>query len=162
PDFRSAEAFVFSLLKRDTFHDSAREGRMAVHIGRRELIVTFGGAVAWPLVARAQQGERMRRIGVLDASRESDQEVQLRLAAFGQDLGKLGWIDGRNIRIDYRGGAVDIDRRRTLASELVALRPDVLLANGSPVVAALRQATSEIPIVFTTVIDPIGSGFVAS
>jgi putative tryptophan/tyrosine transport system substrate-binding protein len=131
-------------------------------IRRREFIAGLGGAGAWPLNARVQQGEQLRRIGVLVNSRESDEQRQLLLGAFEQGLGKLGWIDGRNIRIDYRGGAADIDPLRTLASELVALRPDVLLANGSPVVAALRQATREIPIVFTTVIDPIGSGFVAT
>jgi putative tryptophan/tyrosine transport system substrate-binding protein len=128
---------------------------------RREFIAGLGAA-GWPRVVRAQQGGAMRRIGVLVNSRESDEQRQLLLGAFGQALGKLGWIGGRNIRIDYRGGTADIDRLRTLASELVALRPDVLLANGSPVVAALRQETREIPIVFTTVIDPIGSGFVAS
>jgi hypothetical protein len=131
-------------------------------IRRREFIAGIGSAVAWPVAAWAQQSGPMRRIGVLLNSRESDEDMQLRLAAFEQSLGKLGWIDGRNIRIDYRGVAADIDRVRTLASELVALRPDVLLANGSPVVAALQRATREIPIVFTTVIDPIGSGFVAS
>jgi putative ABC transport system substrate-binding protein len=104
----------------------------------------------------------MRRIGVLVPSPESDEDAQSRLAAFGQSLGKLGWIDGRNIRIDYRWGAADIDRVRTLASELVGVRPDVLFASGTPAVTALRQATREIPIVFTTVTDPIGSGFVAS
>jgi putative tryptophan/tyrosine transport system substrate-binding protein len=104
----------------------------------------------------------MRRIGVLANSRESDEDAQLRLAAFGQRLDKLGWIDGRNIRIDYRWGGADIDRVRTLASELVGLQPDVLLASSTPAVAALRQATREIPIVFTGVADPIGGGLVAS
>jgi putative tryptophan/tyrosine transport system substrate-binding protein len=131
-------------------------------IRQREFIAGIGSAVAWPVAAWAQQSGPMRRIGVLLNSRESDEDMQLRLAAFEQSLGKLGWIDGRNIRIDYRGVAADIDRVRTLASELVALRPDVLLANGSPVVAALQRATREIPIVFTAVIDPIGSGFVPS
>jgi putative tryptophan/tyrosine transport system substrate-binding protein len=128
---------------------------------RREFIAGISAA-AWPVVARAQQGGPMRRIGVLANSRESDEDAQLRLAAFGQRLGKLGWIDGRNIRIDYRWGGADIDRVRTLASELVGLRPDVLLASSTPAVAALRQATREIPIVFTGVADPIGGGFVAS
>jgi hypothetical protein len=97
----------------------------------------FSGAAVWSVMAWAQQSGPTRRIGVLIDLRESDQEMQLRLAAFGQSLAKLGWIDARNIWIDYRGGAGDIDRLRTLASELVALRPDVLLAIGSPVVAAL-------------------------
>jgi len=129
---------------------------------RRDFIAGLGGAAVWSVMAQAQQSVPTRRIGVLVNSRESDEQAQLFFAAFRQSLGKLGWIDGRNIRIDCRWGAADINRVHTLASELVGLRPDVLVAGGTPVVAALRQATREIPIVFTTVTDPIGSGFVAS
>jgi len=129
---------------------------------RRDFIAGLGGAAVWSVMAQAQQSVPTRRIGVLVNSRESDEQAQLFFAAFRQSLGKLGWIDGRNIRIDYRWGAADINRVRTLASELVGLRPDVLVAGGTPVVAALRQATREIPIVFTGVADPIGAGFVAS
>jgi putative ABC transport system substrate-binding protein len=130
---------------------------------RREFIAGFGLAAASSVTAGAQQDGPMRRIGVLVNSvlvnsRESDELVQL----VRQSLGKLGWIDGRNIRIDYRWGAADIDRVRTLASELVGLRPDVLLAIGTVAVAAFRQATREIPIVFAGVADPIGAGFAAS
>ncbi len=130
---------------------------------RREFITLLGSAAAaWPLAARAQQPERVRRIGVLVPSPENDEQEQLRLAAFEQGLAKLGWIDGRDVRIDYRWRAGETDRARALATELVGLRPDVLLAASTPTLAALRRATRSIPIVFTTVADPIGSGFVAS
>ena len=131
-------------------------------IRRREFIAGLGSAAAWPVVARAQQGERMRRIGVLMPGGESDQEEQLRVMAFQQGLAKLGWTDARNVQIDYRWGGVDRDRMRTSATELVGLRPDVLFAGNTTTLAALQRATSEIPIVFTLVADPIGGGFVAS
>jgi putative tryptophan/tyrosine transport system substrate-binding protein len=133
-------------------------------VKRREFITLLGGtAVAWPLAARAQQSGPMQRIGVLIAGAEDDEEEQLRIAAFQQGLAKLGWTDGHNMRIDYRWAGGDIDRIRALAAELVDLRPDVLFAPGStPTLAALRQATRAIPIVFAAVADPIGSGFVAS
>jgi putative ABC transport system substrate-binding protein len=131
---------------------------------RREFIAGLGtSAIAWPLAARAQQ-PAMPRIGVLMPGTESDQEEQLRITAFQQGLAKLGWIDSRKLQIDYRWGALDIERMRTFATELVGLRPDVLFAGNTTTLAALQQATRAIPIpiVFTLVADPIGLGFVAS
>ena len=129
---------------------------------RREFITLLGGAAAaWPLAARAQQSERMRRIGVLMYWAEDDAEGQARLAAFAQALTQLGWSDGGNLRIDLRWATTDDIRRH--AAELAALAPDVLVAaTGTATVAALFQATRTVPIVFVSVIDPVGSGFVAS
>jgi putative ABC transport system substrate-binding protein len=129
---------------------------------RREFIALLGGAaVAWPRAARAQQADRMRRVGVLEARTADDREAQARLAAFLQGLQELGWTDGRNVRIDYRWAAADADRSRTYAAELVAVGPDVILAAGSLSVAALQQTTRTVPIVFVNIIDPVGAGFVA-
>src|SRR6266446_2075872 len=123
-------------------NDPQAEGHMASHIGRRKFLATLGGAAAaWPLAARAQQPEQMRRVGVLMSLAADDAEGQARLAAFLQGLQQLGWIDGRNVRIDTRWGAGDADRTRRYAAELVALAPDVILATGSPTVVALQQAT---------------------
>jgi putative ABC transport system substrate-binding protein len=129
---------------------------------RREFITLLGGAaVAWPVAAPAQQGEPMRRLGVLMYVGADDVEGQARLAAFTQTLKQLGWSDGRNLRIDTRWATVDDIRRH--AAELAALAPDVLVAGtGTPTVAPLLQATRTVPIVFVTVIDPVGAGFVAS
>jgi ABC-type uncharacterized transport system substrate-binding protein len=129
-------------------------------VKRREFITLVGGAAAWPLAARAQQTERMRRIGILLNLASDDAEGQARLAAFHQGLQQLGWTVGRNVQIDYRWGAGDADRIRKFAAELVALAPDVILSAGSPSVAALQQATRTVPIVFVTVVDPVSSGFV--
>src|SRR6202048_3960181 len=132
---------------------------------RREFITLLGGAaaVAWPLAARAQQPDRVRRIGVLMASAADDSESQARIAAFLQGLQQLGWADGRNMRIDTRWATTDADDIRRHAAELAALAPDVLVAaTGTATVAALFQATRTVPIVFVDVIDPGGSGFVAS
>jgi putative ABC transport system substrate-binding protein len=131
-------------------------------IGRREFITALGGAApAWPMAARAQHGERLRRIGMLMYLAADDAEGQARLAALAQALNQLGWSDGRNLRIDTRWATAD--DIRTHAAELVALAPDVLVAaNGTPTVAPLLQATRTVPIVFVTVIDPVGAGFVAS
>jgi putative ABC transport system substrate-binding protein len=130
---------------------------------RREFISLLGGAAAaWPLAARAQQGERMRRIGVLMNLASEDAEGQARLAAFHQGLQQLGWTVGRNVQIDYRWGAGNADRIRKDAAELLALAPDVILSSGSPSVAALQQATRSVPIVFVLVVDPVRSGFVDS
>lgn len=130
---------------------------------RREFLGALGGAAtAWPVMARAQQSGPMRRIGVLIAIAESDPETQVRHAAFRQGLERLGWVEGRNIRIDSRFAAGKADQFHVLARELIALRPDVILAHTTPVAAALRQETSTIPIVFTVVSDPIGSGLIAS
>ena len=129
---------------------------------RRDFITLIGGtAVAWPLAARAQQGERMRRIGVLVAVAD-DPEGQARIAAFLQGLQQLGWAEGRNLQIDTRWGAGDADRFRKYAAELVALAPDVILAAGGAVVPPLLQATRSVPIVFTQTPDPVGAGFVDS
>ena len=129
---------------------------------RREFITLLGGAAAWPLAARAQQPDRMRRIGVLMFGAESDPVQQARLAAFLDGLQQLGWTDGRNVRIDTRWPAGGADRSRTFAAELVGLAPDVILATSSASVAALQQASRSAPIVFANVIDPVGAGFVAS
>jgi putative ABC transport system substrate-binding protein len=131
-------------------------------VNRRSFITLFAGAAAWPLAARAQQGERMRRIGMLMNLTADDRESQIRNAAFLQGLQQLGWTEGGNVRIDYRWAAGDADRFRRYAAELVALAPDVILASASPAVAALQQATRTVPIVFVIVIDPVGVGFVAS
>src|SRR5262249_23078260 len=126
-----------------------RRGQMASHIGRRKFLATLGGAAAaWPLAARAQQGERVRRIGVLLNLAADDPETGARRAAFLQGLQELGWSEGRNLRIDYRWGVGDSDRHRANAAELVALAPDVLLANGSPIVRQLQRATRTVPIVW--------------
>src|SRR5262249_37203006 len=144
------------------FTHLAREGRMTVTIGRRELLAALGGAaVAWPLAARAQQDERMRRIGVLVAVAD-DPEGQARVTAFVQALQELGWTVGRNVRIDIRWAAGDAERYRRYAAELVALAPDAILAGGGAVVPSLLQATRTVPIVFTQTPDPVGAGFVNS
>ena len=129
---------------------------------RREFITLLGGAaVAWPRAARAQQADRMRRVGVLESRAADDPEGQARLAVFAQGLQELGWTDGRNVRIDYRWAGAEADRSRTYAAELVALAPDVILASASVSVAALLQTTRTVPIVFANVIDPVGAGYVA-
>jgi putative tryptophan/tyrosine transport system substrate-binding protein len=129
---------------------------------RREFITILGGAaVVWPLSAYAQQTERMRRIGVL-AGTADDQETQDRMAAFQQRLQQLGWIDGRNVRIDQRVWGGDLALARRYAAELVAQAPDVLLAGGGTSLRSLLQATSTVPIVFANVPDPVGSGQVKS
>ena len=136
---------------------------MTVTIGRRELLAALGGAVAaWPLAARGQQRERMRRIGVLHILAEDDPESRLRIAAFKQSLQEFGWTDGSNVQIEARWAAGNADNARKYAAELTALAPDVILAEGSPSVAALRSATRTVPIVFVSVIDPVGAGFVES
>jgi putative tryptophan/tyrosine transport system substrate-binding protein len=129
---------------------------------RREFITLLGGAAAWPLAARAEQGERVRRIGVLMNLTAADAESQARNAAFLQALGQSGWADGRNVRIEYRWAAADPDRFRSYAAELVATTPDVLVAYATPAVAALQRATRTLPIVFVSVIDPVGAGVVES
>jgi putative tryptophan/tyrosine transport system substrate-binding protein len=130
---------------------------------RREFITLLGGgAAAWPLVAHGQQGPRMRRIGVLMAQAADDPDGQHRVAAFLQGLRELGWIEGGNVRLDYRWGGGDIGRIRKDAAELVALTPDVILASGGQVMGPLHEATRTVPIVFTQTPDPVGAGFVAS
>src|SRR6476646_4158991 len=130
---------------------------------RRQFITLLGGGVAaWPLAAGAQQSERMRRIGVLMGVAEDEPEGQARISAFRETLRSLGWIDGRNIRIEVRwaGGTIEGIRART--AEMVGLTPDVIVGNGTPVVDALHKATRSIPIVFAQSNDPVGLGHVAS
>jgi putative tryptophan/tyrosine transport system substrate-binding protein len=129
---------------------------------RREFISVIGGAAAWPLAARAQQPDRVRRIGVLMGYAESDRAAQSWLAAFRGALPKLGWTEGSNLQIELRWSANDPDRMRTLAKELVDLRPNAILGSTTPVVGALARETRTISIVFTSVSDPIGSGFAAN
>ena len=130
---------------------------------RREFIAGLGGAVAaWPVVARAQQGERMRRIGVLMGTAADEPEAKARFAAFVQGLQQLGWTDGRNVRIDTRWGAGDIPRLRRDAAELLALAPDVMLAGVGATVSALLEVNRTVPIVFGQGLDPIGAGQVES
>jgi putative ABC transport system substrate-binding protein len=124
-------------------------------VKRREVITLLGGAAAWPAAARAQQPERVRRIGVLMTNAEHDSEAQHRITALNQGLEKLGWAPGRTVRIEYRFAVVDADRIRNSAAELVASAPDVILAHTPTMVAALMQATDTIPIVFVQASDPI-------
>jgi putative ABC transport system substrate-binding protein len=138
--------------------------RAAEAMGRRELVMLLGCAIlAWPLTASAQQAERARRIGVLMGYAESDPDAQANLAAFRDSLQRLGWVEGRNIRIDIRWPIpADVESMQRFAKELVALQPDVILSHITPTTAALLQQTRTVPIVFATVSDPVGSGFVAS
>jgi putative ABC transport system substrate-binding protein len=130
---------------------------------RREFITLLGGAAAaWPLAASAQQPDRMRRIGVLGGFAENDLEMKARLAGFRQGLERLGWSEGRNVRIDYRFAPAGTGHAQALAKELVALQPDVIFAHSTPVAAALKSESRVVPIVFVSVSDPIGSGFIAS
>jgi putative tryptophan/tyrosine transport system substrate-binding protein len=129
---------------------------------RREFFTVLGMAMSWPLTARAQQPERMRRLGVLSSLAETDPEAQVWDAAFRKRLIELQWIDGRNLHIDYRWGAGSVDRMHLLAKELVGLNPDVLVSISTPATAALQAETRTIPIVFAWVSDPVGSGFVSS
>jgi ABC-type uncharacterized transport system substrate-binding protein len=132
-------------------------------VRRREFITLLGGAAAWPLAARAQQPERMRRIGFIQVVAENDPEAQARITAFQQGLAALDWVEGRNIRIIYRFAAAgDAARIQTHVAELVSSAPDLIVAGGTPVIAALKQATSTIPIVFAIVNDPVGQGFITS
>src|SRR6202051_4710296 len=130
---------------------------------RRQFIGLVGGVLAaWPLVARAQQPVPMRRVGVLMNFIAADPEGQARFAAFLQGLQQLGWVDGRNLRIDTRWVGSNVDDTRKHAAELIALAPEVVLASASATLAPLLQATRTIPIVFASVIDPVGAGFVAN
>jgi putative tryptophan/tyrosine transport system substrate-binding protein len=139
---------------------SHREGDVPVAIGRRELIAALGSAAAWPLAARAQQPERVRRIGVLMNVAAADPQGQAQLVAFQQGLQQLGWSEGRNVRIDTRWGENDIELDRRYAAELLAFMPDVILATSTLAVAALTRVTRTSAIVFAGVSDPVGAGFV--
>src|SRR6266852_8880482 len=130
---------------------------------RREFLTLLSGAaVAWPLAARAQQPERLRRIGVLMTGGENDPLSKPRVVAFEQALQAAGWIAGRNVRLDYRWDRGDAEETRALAKELIGLQPEVLVGAGSPAVPALLQETRTIPVVFLQVSDPVGSGFVSN
>jgi ABC-type uncharacterized transport system substrate-binding protein len=142
-------------------HGSAR---MSTTMNRREFISLTSAAafsLLWPLAARAQQPVRMRRVGVLANLLENDQEAVARLTAFRRSLREFGWVEGRNLQIDARWG-VDNDRIRKNAAELIALAPEVILANAPPSVIALQQATQTVPIVFVNMTDPVGMGIVQS
>jgi putative ABC transport system substrate-binding protein len=130
-------------------------------IVRREFILGLGSAAAWRVVARAQQGDRVRRIGLLMAGDENDPEWKARISAFTRALADLGWTDGRNVRMDLRWGRGDSNRIRALARELVGLQPDIIVANGSAATVAVHGETKTIPVVFAVVSDPIASGIVA-
>jgi putative ABC transport system substrate-binding protein len=129
---------------------------------RREFMTAVGGLAAWPLAVRAQQPGEMRRVGVLFGTAESDVEAQSLISETRRRFEELGWIEGRNIRIEDRWTAGDNNRLRAYADELAQLKPDVIVCEGTPVVAALQQATRTIPIVFVNANNPVGSGFVAS
>jgi putative tryptophan/tyrosine transport system substrate-binding protein len=135
---------------------------MPVAIGRRELIAALSGAAAWPLTARVQGSERVRRIGIVHAGNESDADWQLVVAAFVQGLAKLGWTEGANLVLDHRWGGGDRERISRYATELIGLHPDAIWATGALPLLLLKRETRAIPIVFTLVYDPVGSGFVAS
>ena len=135
---------------------------MSAKIKRRAFITLLGGAAAWPLAARAQQqGDRVRRIGVLMSFDENDPAMKLRVSAFTQALADLGWTDGRNVRTDLRWGRGDINRIRALAQELVGLKPDIILTGATPATLAIQRETRTIPIIFASVSDPVASGMVA-
>ena len=133
-----------------------------VDLRRREFVTLLGGAAAWPLAARAQQRDGVRRIGVLMLVGETDPQAHAELAAFTTELQRLGWTEGQTVRIDYRWADGDVSRLQVLAAQLVELRPDLLVAQGSAALAALRQAALTLPIVFAEVTDPVGQGFVES
>jgi len=130
-------------------------------MNKRKFITLLGGAAAWPLAAHAQQGNRVRRIGVLTVGDENDPLAKTLLSAFTQALAGLGWADGRNVRMDLRWGGDDINRMRTLAQELVGLQPDIIVALGNLATVAVERETRTIPIVFVSVADPVASGLVA-
>ena len=130
-------------------------------IGRRSFIAGLGSAAAWPVAARAQQPDRVRRIGVLMPFEENDPEAKTYVSAFVQALADLGWTDGRNVRRDVRWGRDDANRIRALAQELVSLQPDIIVTGATPATAAVQRETRTIPIVFAGVSDPVASGIVA-
>jgi putative ABC transport system substrate-binding protein len=139
----------------------AQEGQMRICLRRRDFITLLGGAAAWSLAARAQQGDRMRRIGVLMPFDENDPVAKLQLSAFTQALAGLGWADGRNVRMDLRWGGDDTSRMRALARELVGLQPDIIVTGATLATAAVQRETRTIPIVFANGGDPVALGIVA-
>src|SRR6476660_5812694 len=144
-------------------NDPQPEGHMASYIGRRKFLAALCGAAAsWPRAARAQQGERMRRIGFLHPYAENDPEVLSRVVAFRQGLEALGWTENRNIQIEHRYSGGDLGQIQAYATELVRSASDLIVGSGTPITAALQRATDAIPIVFNVVNDPVGQGFVAT
>src|SRR5262245_17104722 len=147
-------------------NDPQPEGHMASHIGRRKFLATLGGAAAaWPITTRAQQpADRVRLLVAIMGGRNADADPEGRawFAAFRQALQELGWVEGRNFRADYRWPSGDLGRMRAIAKEFVDLKPDVMLAGNTPSVEALLRETRTIPIVFTNLSDPVGTGVVAS
>ena len=135
---------------------------MTAFIGRREFLTLLGGAAAWPAAARAQQGERNRRVAVFTALAPDDPENQSRIAAFQQEMQRLGWTEGQNLRITYHSVGSDAEHVRKEAAELVTLAPDVILANGGTTMVPLHQLNRSVAVVFVNVPDPVGAGFVAS
>jgi len=131
-------------------------------VRRREFITLLGGVAAWPLAARAQQGERVRRVGVLISATGDDPQMRRQIAALQDGLRELGWIEGSNVRIETRLSADDPSRLRAYAAELVGLQPDALVASGPTPVLALQRETRTLPIIFAQVNDPVGSGLVAT
>ena len=129
---------------------------------RREFVAMLGGAAAWPLAARAQQPERMRRIGVLLSLAADYPQAPARVTALAQGLQELGWMVGRNVRIDYRWGGGNVELVRKYAADLVALKPDVIMATAGSIVGALQQVSRTVPIVFVTTVDPVGGGWIQS
>ena len=132
-------------------------------IGRREFVAGLGGAAAWPVVARAQQGDRVRRIGVLMGGDENDPDPMAKtmVSAFTQALAELGWTDGRNVRMELRWGGAGIDRQRALAQDLVGLQPDIIVTSGTLPTAVAQRETRTIPIVFAGLTDPVAQRIVA-
>jgi len=133
---------------------------MSIGLRRRELIAALGGAAAWPLAARAQQGDRVRRIGVLMSQDENSPLEKTLVSAFTQALAGLGWIDGRNVRMDLRWHGADINRIQAIVQEVVGLQPDIIVTNGTPPTVAVQRKTRTIPLVFANVGDPVASGIV--
>jgi putative ABC transport system substrate-binding protein len=133
---------------------------MRICLGRREFITGLGGAAAWPLAARAQQGDRVRRIGVLHALDENEPLAKARVSVFTKALAGFGWIDGRNLRMDLRWYGDDINRVRALAQELVGLQPDIIVTDSTPATVAVQRETRTVPVVFVNVADPVVSGIV--
>jgi len=159
----SAKASLPGLTRQSIFFRKKMDARVkpahdrAKILRRREFITLLGGAAAaWPLAARAQQGERMRRVGLLLTAAADDPESLARVGAFLQGLQELGWTDGRNVRLEYRWGSGDAERIRKYAGELVALAPDVILVTGNSGMGPLLQATRTLPIVYVNASDPVG------
>jgi putative tryptophan/tyrosine transport system substrate-binding protein len=156
-------ANIADRLRRSLFGGGClRGGSLMFDRKRREFITLLGGAAAWPLAARAQQGEKVRRIGVIMGFAEDDEVWQAYLASFRQRLQEFGWSEGRNIRFDYRFTGESTERMRVAASEVVAMAPDLIFVSTNPVVSALRDVNRTIPTVFTWVSEPVGSGYVTS